>query len=138
MKKELTEDMLTGVEEIDNQHRDLLQRVSELIEASKALRGETEIAMLIWFLKRYVRKHFRDEESLQLKAGFPDYRDHKAQHDWFFREVLRFESRYSREGASTAVVVQALTMMGHWMRNHFSNMDGYLAEHLRRMKSRGD
>lgn len=125
----------TGIEDIDSQHRDLLRKVDDLLRASKELRAQEEIARLLWFLKRYVRRHFRDEENLQLTSGFPGYKLHKAQHDWFYREVQRFEARYAREGASTVLVVQSIRMMSEWLRNHFLKMDRALAEHLRKADS---
>jgi hemerythrin len=131
MQKWLTEEMQTGNQQIDNQHRDLLHKADDLIQACKALRGEEEIGRLFWFLKRYVRKHFRDEEALQLACGFPGYTFHKAQHEWFYREVQRLEGRYAKEGATTLVVVGAIRMMQSWLRNHFLKMDRLLVEHLR-------
>lgn len=124
-------EMATGVEEIDNQHRDLLRRVEELLSACRERRMQEEVARLLWFLKRYVRKHFRDEEKLQLATGFPGYPAHKAQHEDFFRQVKRLEARYDREGGSTALIVESVHLMCNWLDTHFNTMDALLAEHLR-------
>ncbi|MBJ6725502.1 bacteriohemerythrin [Geomesophilobacter sediminis] len=132
MHTELREDLETGIEEIDNQHRDLLRKIDDLLQASKELRGQEEIARLLWFLKRYVRKHFRDEEKLQRERGYPGYPQHKMQHDWFYREVQRLEGRYAAEGASIMMVVQSIRMMSDWLKNHFMKMDKALAAYLRR------
>jgi len=131
------EEMETGFEEIDSQHRDLLRKVDDLLRASKALRGNEEIARLLWFLKRYGRKHFREEESLQVKSGFPDYQQHKAQHDLFYLEVKRLEARYAKEGPNTILIVHAIQMMCNWLHDHFYRMDRELAEYLRTRKAKG-
>jgi len=117
------EEMATGNEAIDSQHRDLLNTVEDLLLACKLQRMEDEIAQLIWFLKRYVRKHFRDEEKLQRESGFSGYQHHKAEHDAFYLEVQHLESRYREEGASTVLVVGSLHMMCDWLHTHFKQMD---------------
>lgn len=123
--------MATGNEEIDSQHRDLLRKVDDLLNASRVLRGGEEIGRLLWFLKRYVRKHFRDEEKLQLNSGFPGYRQHKAEHDAFIRIVKHLEDQYACEGESTILIVKAVQTMCNWLRSHFYEMDRELAEYLR-------
>jgi len=129
------EEMATGNADIDDQHRDLLNKVNDLLTACRERRMSEEIGQLIWFLKRYVRKHFRDEEKLQLKSGFPDYPAHKAEHDAFFKEVQRLELHYAQEGASTVLVVESLHMMCGWLHSHFHDMDAVLAEFLRKADS---
>lgn len=135
MQTDLTPELETGIEEIDAQHRDLLRKVNDLFQASRALKAEEEMARLLWFLKRYVRKHFRDEERLQLESGFPGYSQHKAEHEWFYAEVRNLEKRYSKGGAGTTLIVSAIMMMGNWLRNHFLVMDKVLAEHLRQVEA---
>jgi len=125
------EEMATGNDEIDGQHRDLLKKVDDLLTACRERRMGDEIGQLIWFLKRYVRKHLRDEERLQLESGFPGYPAHKAEHDAFFREVQLLETRYARHGASTVLIVESLHMMCGWLARHFHDMDSELVEFLR-------
>jgi len=125
------DEMATGNEAIDSQHKDLLKKVADLLTACKARRGSEEIARLLWFLKRYVRKHFSDEEKLQLMHGFPYYQAHKAQHEAFYQEVKRLEARYAVEGASTVLIVQSVHLMCDWLHNHFNQMDNVLVGFLR-------
>ena len=130
------DEMATGNEEIDAQHKDLLKKVADLLTACKAGRGSEEIARLLWFLKRYVRKHFSDEEKLQLILGFPGYRAHKAQHDAFYQEVKRLEARHAKEGASTVLIVQSVHLMCDWLHKHFNQMDLVLVEFVRDVAGR--
>ncbi len=125
------DEMKTGNTEIDQQHIELLRKVDDLLQAVSAKKGEEEIARLLWFLKRYVRKHFRDEEKLQLMCGFPDYHVHKMEHDEFFREVKRLEEKFAEEGASTILVLNAVQMMCNWLNDHFHKMDKDLVDFLR-------
>ena len=138
MSSQWREEMATGNEDIDNQHKDLLRRIDELVEAAKAFRGAEEIGKLLWFLKRYVRKHFRDEEKLQLDCGYPDYTAHKAQHESFILEVKRLESMHAENGASTVMIVAALHAMCDWQRQHFNKMDKEMIEFVRKAHQEND
>lgn len=129
------DEMITGNEDIDRQHTDLLRKVDDLLQAAKAQRGEEEIARLLWFLKRYVRKHFRDEEQLQISSRFPGYQAHKFEHDQFFRDVKRLEGRYAAEGSSTLLIVNAVHMMCDWLNNHYYKKDKALIDFLRQSQS---
>jgi hemerythrin len=131
MSTEWREEMATGNEDIDKQHKELLRHFDDLLKAAMALRGSEEIGKLLWFLKGYVRRHFRDEEKLQLNYGFPDYQAHKAQHEFFFNEVQRLESIYAKQGASTVMIVAAIHALGDWLRNHFLHMDKVMIEFVR-------
>ncbi len=125
------DELLTGNEEIDEQHRELFRKVEILMQACKAKRCHEEIGRHLWYLKRYVRKHFKTEEKLQLTLGFPDYVAHKAKHDAFFEEVRHLEAQYAKEGGSTVLIVKAVRMMEEWLRKHINELDRELAAFLR-------
>lgn len=130
------EDMATGNEVIDGQHKELLRRVEELLNCAKEQRGDEELGRLMWFLKKYVRQHFRAEEKLQLDCGFPGYDAHKAQHDMFFEDVKRLEALYAEQGESTVMIVAAITALCDWLRTHFKVMDKVMAEYVREAAAR--
>ncbi|HBA86553.1 MAG TPA: hemerythrin [Geobacter sp.] len=125
------EEMATGNDVIDGQHKELLRRVAEMLKCAKEQRGHEELGRLMWFLKKYVRQHFRAEEKLQLDCGFPGYEAHKLQHELFFREVLRLERMYEEQGDNTVMIVAAITAMCEWLRSHFNVTDKIMAEYLR-------
>ena len=124
------DEMSTGNQDIDGQHQELLRRVDDLLKGAKAKKGSDEIGKLMWFLKKYVRRHFRDEEKLQLESGYPGYQMHKAQHDMFYREVKRLETLHAEQGDNTLMIVAAIHAMCEWLRNHFNRMDKDLIEYL--------
>lgn len=130
MQTQWREEMATGNYDIDNQHKELLRRVDDLLKGAKAKKGTEEIGKLMWFLKKYVRRHFRDEEKLQVESGFPGYEAHKLQHDIFFREVQRLETLHAEQGDNTLMFIAAVNAMCQWLRSHFNKMDKELIEFL--------
>lgn len=117
------EDMATGDENVDSHHKDLLRKVNDLLEATKQKRGGEELARLFWFLKRYVRRHFRDEEKLMSEVHFHGLPAHRLQHQVFFHDVQILERRFIKEGPTTIMIVHATQMMCNWIRTHFHTMD---------------
>ena len=69
---ELTDDSLTGIKEIDNQHRQFLDQGNKILfpEAVR-LRGE-DILDGLKFLIRYVDEHFSTEKRLKNILGIKD------------------------------------------------------------------
>jgi len=124
------DEMSTGDDEIDRQHRDLLDKVDDLLMACRDCRMGDEVGRLFWFLKRYVRRHFRDEERLQADSGYPGCAAHKAEHAAFYLEVQRLEARYREQGASSTVIVESLHLMCEWLHSHFRGADRALVEYL--------
>ncbi|MBJ6800252.1 bacteriohemerythrin [Geomonas propionica] len=125
------DDMATGSAAIDKQHKELLRRVDDLLKGAKSRKGAEEIGRLMWFLKKYVRWHFRDEEKLMLEAGYPGYHSHKIQHEIFFREVLRLESLHAEQGDNTLMIVAVISAMCEWLRSHFNKLDKEFIEFLK-------
>jgi len=64
----LTEDMLLHVSSIDNQHRELCNRIDELSKAIWNGVKPKELSDFVDFLHDYVRLHFNDEQRLMQKV----------------------------------------------------------------------
>ena len=54
--------MTTGLNNIDNQHRELFRQVDLLITAMSQGKGRQEVGRILDFLGQYVHDHFADEE----------------------------------------------------------------------------
>ena len=96
----LTKDMEFGVAKIDEQHRELINKINELIEMSGEMFSTEEIKKTLATLSDYVTKHFADEEELQIKCGYPKYELHKIQHKDFINKFLKMASKFPSEGAT--------------------------------------
>lgn len=75
---------LTGIEEIDNQHREIEEVAAAVIEAMEARDKWHIVHYIIVRLYELLRFHFTVEEALMRITGFPDLEEHKRTH----REML--------------------------------------------------
>ena len=64
MAIEWTEDLATGVPEIDAQHKELFSRINRLLEACNQGQGRAEVGKTLAFLEEYVLIHFSTEEKI--------------------------------------------------------------------------
>ena len=73
MFMEWSNNLATGVPEIDNQHKEIINRVNSLSAACSEGKGKEEVLRVLLFLEEYIKEHFAAEERLQLRHAYPDY-----------------------------------------------------------------
>lgn len=125
-----TDDLATGVAEIDNQHKELFKRIDQLFRARNQAKGRLEIGKTIVFLEKYVDTHFAAEEKNMVKRHYPDYAAHKAQHAYFRNNLLNIKRQIDEEGPGVHIIILTNRMVIDWLRDHIRKLDrafgGYL------------
>lgn len=127
-----SDELATGVDTIDNQHKEIFKRVEKLAAACGEGRGKEEVLRLLLFLEDYIKEHFAAEEKLQIKHAYPAYPDHKAQHARFISEVAKLTSEFKAEGATLSLVIMTNKTLTSWLVQHITKTDMEFAEFLRK------
>jgi hemerythrin len=117
----------TGHEKIDNQHKQLVAALNNIIEASQQGKGKDEIFKTLDFLTGYTIMHFSTEEKLQVQFDYPDYLIHKRYHDEFKITVGDLTKRLVDEGPTEEMVGLVTTTIGNWLLNHIKGDDFRMA-----------
>jgi hemerythrin len=122
-----------GIEEIDNQHRDLLQHVSVFFRHLG--NGPEEIATLFGFLEDYVHTHFSCEEKYMTKfyadgRGYEEEQLHRAEHRAFVRDFTAFKEEILENGASPLLVAEFQKWIVNWLVGHIGKTDKGLGRFL--------
>jgi hemerythrin-like metal-binding protein len=120
-----------GYELVDNQHKQLIAAVNNLVEASRSGRGDKAVMQTVDFLTGYTIKHFADEEKLQQKYDYPDYLNHKRIHDDFKVTVKELTERLVKEGPSPELVDLVSSVVGAWLLNHIKGDDFRMAAYVK-------
>ena len=120
---EWRESLAIGVEAIDNQHKELLQRFNQLLNACESSKGAAELVGLMTFLDDYVEQHFRDEEAIQSLNNFPGYDDHKKEHEYFVAKLQALKDEINTEGVSVHHVMETNSLLLKWLIQHISKKD---------------
>ena len=124
----------TGNMSIDSQHKELIQAANDLLEACSEGKGRDKIQSTSKFLLDYTKKHFGDEERLQMKSNYPDYPNHKKLHEFFVSEVKQLVSDLESQGPSVAMVGKVNILISGWFFNHISKEDTKVAAHIKQQK----
>jgi len=120
----------TGHAIIDNQHRQLLEKLNALSEACEKGKGRHEVENTMEFLLAYTVKHFADEEELQKKYNYPEYFAHKRLHDTFKSTVQELAQKISQEAPTDEFVIKVYIIAGEWLFNHIMNEDLRMATYV--------
>jgi len=129
MALQWTQALSVGVDEIDDQHKELFRRASTLLDGLR--KGEPdEIGGLVDFLHAYAVTHFGAEEAFMRETGFAGYVRHKAQHDRFISDLLALASEHERKGAGAFLALKVNHWLVQWLKEHVSGMDRELGSHL--------
>jgi len=117
----------TGYEKVDNQHKQLVAAVNNLMEASISGKGDDVVMETLEFLTGYTIKHFSDEEKLQIQFNYPDYLNHKRLHDEFKLKVGELVQRVKDEGPTEKLINEVSSIIGSWLLNHIKGDDFRMA-----------
>ncbi len=121
----------TGNTTIDGQHKELIEAANKLLTACSEGKGRDQIQSTGQFLLDYTKKHFGDEERLQMKSNYPDYQNHKKLHEFFVSEVKTLVSDLNTQGPSVAMVGKINNLISGWFFNHISKEDTKVSAHLK-------
>ena len=130
MAIEWSENLSTGIEWQDSQHRELFLRINSLLEAMEMGLGKTEVVKLIEFLDEYVVVHFDAEEQAMHKYDYPDTLAHIEEHTHFVDEVASIK-KDAAEGVSSGLVIVAQSRIVDWFLNHVCSVDKLLGQFIK-------
>lgn len=120
-----------GVPLIDQEHRELCDRIDRLLAACTKGKGKDEIMGTVEFLQSYTIQHFGDEEKLQRASTYPKVKEHKAMHEYFKGEVARLKEDIEKNGANIATISKTNYFLMDWLLNHIRKTDSELAQYLK-------
>ncbi len=133
MYVEFTDDLLTGDEMIDEQHKELIDRIhkfQEVLDSDKT--GSVQITAIstLDFLSDYVVFHFNAEEGLQREIGYPNYEQHLAWHAEFKNTIAELQEWLKEEDTPSQDFVNKVQKnLVDWFLNHIQTADRSVAEY---------
>ncbi len=118
---EWTEDFSVRVEEIDNQHKRLVDMINELHNAMVNGKGNSHVSEIISRLVDYSVYHFKTEEEYFYKFNYSDTDKHKKKHSDFVDTVGKFKSEY--ENNEVMLTIEIMQFLSSWLQNHILGED---------------
>ena len=118
--------MSTGVESLDNQHKQLITWLNALLEAMSAGRGRTSVESLLDKLGGYALMHFGHEEDCMAKYNCPVAAQNAAAHKDFVATFSALREEFDRDGATSHLVIRVEGELMRWLTNHIKRTDAQL------------
>ena len=133
---------ITGVDEIDDQHRNLIDLTNEAAQVFAGSPPPNRVRQLVQELLSYAIYHFRTEEGLMRQYGYHEAdndaaESHVRRHRDFAAKVVSVqEALQRREFVDSAALVEYLA---DWITHHILGTDQELAAFiLQRRTEQGD
>src|SRR5512140_1002499 len=126
-----TPTLSVGVDEIDRQHQELIQRINDLMVAMESGVGPERVDGLLDYLERYVVFHFGAEEELMTRHEYPKRADHVDEHAELVRDIAKLRAQHQAEGATVAFTIQVNNRVCAWLVRHIMRTDVALGAFLK-------
>ena len=131
MAIEWRQDLSTGINEIDNQHKELFRRINFLLDACNHGKGREEIGKIVQFLEDYVFTHFGAEEEYMQRYNYQGYSTHKAQHSGFIKDFTDLKKQLLEEGPAFHIIIRTKNLLVDWILNHIRKIDKTMGAFLK-------
>lgn len=115
--------MSTGIEEVDEQHKKLLNAINDFGDAIRLGKGKDELINMLKFANDYAIQHFKFEESCFTKYHCPTAEKNKAAHAEFRAIFDRYWAQFQQEGASDLLLLNIHNEFATWLVNHIWRID---------------
>ncbi len=121
MKIEWTDDLSTGIPEMDEQHKRLIALLDGFYTAVERGEREEGIRTLFEGVDQYTVFHFSAEEAFMEQIGYPDLASHRETHTMFRREYLSAMERH--EAGDRKAVRDLVAFLFSWLYTHIQKTD---------------
>jgi hemerythrin len=118
---EWSNELSVGIEEIDAQHKVLVDLLNQIHEAIQQRQGAEATGEIIERLGEYTRIHFAVEESLMRILHYPEYERHKEEHDQLIEQLNGFRAKL--ESGKGSISFELAHFLKVWLTKHIMEAD---------------
>jgi hemerythrin len=123
MAIEWDDELATGIEVIDEQHKGIFARFAEFKTACDEGCANEEIVKLVVFLEDYTHEHFRDEEAALLEAGYPELSAHQDAHKMFLNNIADLKRKIGEDRPAMPEIMEMKRLLIRWLIQHIKHLD---------------
>jgi len=132
MSFEWNDDLLTGVDDVDAQHKEIFVRINALLDALTRQKGKDEIGGFLNFLEEYIAYHFAAEEREMTGEKYPGLAAHEKEHEDFKKRICALKRDFNESGASTQLILMTVRSSCEWLIGHINKTDKAMVAFLKR------
>lgn len=112
-----------GISRIDEQHMELIKLTNRLFKncLSSLDKSRNSFMETLHEAVNYMSYHFSTEELIMERINYPEYSDHKREHDFFVREVFNRAEDFKTGKFCTPLLF--VYFLRDWVLNHIAVSD---------------
>ncbi len=115
--------MATGIQEVDEQHKQLIRHFNEFHEAMAHGKGQATAIRLLGFLADYTETHFTCEEGCMTKYKCPAAAANLAAHNSLRQEIARLRGHIKDNKLTITDLIKVEQTLGAWIQDHICSID---------------
>ncbi|NPA94564.1 MAG: hemerythrin family protein [Thermodesulfobacteria bacterium] len=119
---------MTGIKKVDDEHKILVNMLNKLETCIATPCSDEVLAMVLRNLVDYVKFHFKSEEEVMERIGFPELQRHKVLHKDLVNEVATILLDLKRDRLWT--VPELTAFLQHWLVDHILGEDLKIGRYL--------
>jgi len=116
-----TDNMSVKSQEIDQQHKQLVDLLNELYQAFMEKEHKEKIGIIIEKMWDYTKYHFNTEEIYFSTFGYEGRAMHILEHENFRNKVNEFKQKYKAN--SGALTFEVVNFLRNWLMGHIMETD---------------
>ncbi len=112
-----------GVEEMDEQHRNMVEIINKMHSAMKEGKGNEKIEEILEEMEDYTEYHFEAEEKLMENNDYSErkLKKQKEQHEKFVEKIEEYREKI--EGGTLTLSMDIMNFLKDWLSNHIAEVD---------------
>jgi hemerythrin len=123
VKIEWNDNLATGIELIDDQHKMLLEKLNDVSLAIERQQGVDVITKTLNFMMDYTDFHFSDEEKHMKENEYPRIEYHKKMHKEFVYTLQDLITEFNEDGATDRLAESVNIFLFNWLVKHIRGVD---------------
>jgi methyl-accepting chemotaxis protein len=112
-----------GVNEMDDEHKELFNRINDLLKSLLGQGEDQNIADLVGRINEYIEFHFRDEEKMLESYNYPGLAEQKKLHAIYEHEFDMIEKQLRAGDFDAGLLIQIQDKIVNWLLNHIAKVD---------------
>lgn len=130
---EFTEDCITGIDLIDEEHRQLFEMINHLVDTLDSDQGgkQGEVEDYIQYFIEYGKNHFAHEEAWMEKHHDKELQRQRFAHQYFMNKMQSIDLLGLNDAEKRPITKDLLIYMIKWLYGHILNSDTLIGKVVR-------
>lgn len=122
------EEYSVGIEVLDLDHKKLINLLNQFNTAYDYAMSEEFERQALDDLIDYTKYHFEREEEIMSDNDYPDFDEHKKQHQEMINKISHMQDKYNEKGHE--IFEEVCEFLTNWLIKHINGTDKQYTQHL--------